>query len=57
MLACDHGNRPSQVLDYSTEGMRQKEVLDRETGIVYNVKTTTTTTTTTTTKEQFIHCT
>ena len=29
----------------STEGLRQKEVLlDRETGMVYNVKTTTTTT-------------
>ena len=30
----------------STEGLRQKEVLERETGMVYNVKTTTTTTTT-----------
>ena len=28
----------------STEGLRQKEVLERETGMVYNVKTTTTTT-------------
>ena len=33
----------------STEGLRQKEVLERETGMVYNVKTTTTTTTTITT--------
>ena len=31
----------------STERLAQKEVLDRETGMVYNVKTTTTTTTTT----------
>ena len=31
----------------STEGLRQKEVLERETGMVYNAKTTTTTTTTT----------
>ena len=30
----------------STEGLRQKEVLDRETEMIYNVKTTTTTTTT-----------
>ena len=27
----------------STEGLRQKEVLDRETGMVYDAKTTTTT--------------
>ena len=42
MLVCDHGNRPSQRCCISTERLRQKEVLGRETGMVYNVKTTTT---------------
>ena len=46
MLACDHGNRPSQVLDYKYRGIETEGGTgERETGMVHNVKTTTTTTT------------
>ena len=48
MVACDHGNRPSQMW-IRTERLRQKEVLVERPGWFYNVKTTTTPPPTTTT--------
>ena len=46
MLACVTTEIGRVKCWISTEGLRQKEVLDRETGMVYDVRTTTTTTTT-----------